>query len=284
MCVEIPHLRYVVAAAEHRSFRRAAAALNITQPTLSKRIRELEDRLGVLLFERSTGGAHVTAEGEDFVAGARRVLAELDQMETHAKAAKVGDAGRLDIGFYTSMSGPLRETVFSFKQQHEQIDVNIIEDGRSTLIPLLDRGAIDIAVVLGEPSYQGLCPSEPVVRTDHGRLSEDTSARRAQFRLLDGFERRACPDEPARSRTGDSRHPAQQVDRARGTAFYQVCEGAPQRVIQHGRRRPRHNARLRVLFHPIVAGSRFFEKYATATDRPALASSPTGGATTKVRP
>jgi DNA-binding transcriptional LysR family regulator len=154
MCVEIPHLRYVVAAAEHRSFRRAATALNITQPTLSKRIRELEDRLGVLLFERSTGGAYLTTEGEDFVAGARRVLAELDRMENHAKAAKVGDAGRLDIGFYTSMSGPLRETVFAFKQQHEQIDVNIIEDSRSTLIPLLDRGVIDIAVVLGEPSYQ----------------------------------------------------------------------------------------------------------------------------------
>ena len=45
MFVDIPHLRYVVAAADHDSFRRAAAALNITQPTLSKRIRELEDRL-----------------------------------------------------------------------------------------------------------------------------------------------------------------------------------------------------------------------------------------------
>ena len=45
MCVEVHHLRYVATAAEHRSFRRTAAALNITQPTLSKRIRELEDRL-----------------------------------------------------------------------------------------------------------------------------------------------------------------------------------------------------------------------------------------------
>jgi len=59
MCVEVPHLRYVVAAADHASFRRAAAALNITQPTLSKRIRELEAKLGVLMFERSTGGARI---------------------------------------------------------------------------------------------------------------------------------------------------------------------------------------------------------------------------------
>jgi DNA-binding transcriptional LysR family regulator len=44
--------------------------------------------------------------------------------------------------------------VFAFKQPHEHIDVNMIEDYRSALIPLLDGGAIDIAVVLGEPSYQ----------------------------------------------------------------------------------------------------------------------------------
>jgi DNA-binding transcriptional LysR family regulator len=91
MCLEVPHLRYVVAAAEHRSFRRAAAALNITQPTLSKRIRELEDRLGMLLFERSTGGAQLTASGEDLLVIAKRVLADLDGMDNYAKSTKSGD-------------------------------------------------------------------------------------------------------------------------------------------------------------------------------------------------
>jgi len=66
MCVEVRHLRYIVAAAEHRSFRRAAAALNVTQPTLSKRIRDCEERLGVLLFERSTGGAYLTPHAKTF--------------------------------------------------------------------------------------------------------------------------------------------------------------------------------------------------------------------------
>ncbi len=154
MCVEVPHLRYVVAAAEHRSFRRAAASLNITQPTLSKRIRELEDRLGILLFVRTTGGAYLTPEGEAFVASARRVLAELEGMENRAKAAKVGDAGRLQIGFYTALAGPLRDTVFSFAQQHPRVDINLIEDDRIALIPLLDRGTIDIALVLGEPAHR----------------------------------------------------------------------------------------------------------------------------------
>lgn len=153
MCVEVPHLRYVVAAADHSSFRRAAAVLNITQPTLSKRIRELEDRLGVLLFERSNGGAQLTALGEDFVESARRVLAELELMENRARAGKRGEAGRLEIGFYTSLStGALRDTIFTFAGQHAQVEVNVTEDARATLIPLLDRGVIDIVVVLGEPT------------------------------------------------------------------------------------------------------------------------------------
>ena len=154
MCVEVPHLRYVVAAANHRSFRRAAAALNITQPTLSKRIRELEGKLGVLLFERSTGGAELTPIGEEFVESARRVLAELAAMEIRANAGKHGDAGRLEIGFYTSLSaGALRDTLLTFVKQHPDVEINVVEDARALLIPLLDRGAIDVVVVLGESAY-----------------------------------------------------------------------------------------------------------------------------------
>lgn len=154
MCVEVPHLRYVVAAADHRSFRRAAATLNITQPTLSKRIRELEGKLGILLFARSTGGAGLTPIGEEFVVSARRILAELETMEIRAKAGRAGDAGRLEIGFYTSLStGALRDTLLTFVKQHPDVEINVVEDARASLIPLLDRGAIDIVVVLGEPSY-----------------------------------------------------------------------------------------------------------------------------------
>jgi DNA-binding transcriptional LysR family regulator len=75
--MEIIHLRYAVSASKYRSFRSAAAALNITQPTLSKRIRELEDQLNVRLFKRSPNGARLTADGEAFVTSANQVLADL---------------------------------------------------------------------------------------------------------------------------------------------------------------------------------------------------------------
>jgi len=155
MSVEVSHLRYVVTAADHRSFRRAAAALNITQPTLSKRIRELEVRLGVQLFERSTGGARPTALGRNFVGTARRVLSDLSFMEIQAKAGKKGDIGRLDVGHYTSLSsGPLQEAVAAFMALHPMVDLCLNVHSRTDLLSLLDRGSIDIAIMLGESTGQ----------------------------------------------------------------------------------------------------------------------------------
>lgn len=154
MCMNVPHLRYVVAAADHSSFRRAALALKITQPTLSKRIREVEDWLGIRMFERSTSGAQLTRFGQDFVASARRVLAELETMEARALAASKGYAGRLDIGFYTSLStGSLHDKILQFNSRYPGVEVNPIEESRRSLVALLERGAIDIIVTLGEPNY-----------------------------------------------------------------------------------------------------------------------------------
>lgn len=184
MSVKIPHLRYVVAAADHSSFRRAANALNITQPTLSKRIREVEDRLGVTLFERSTGGAELTPIGEEFVVSARRVLAELEVMQIRAKAGKRGDAGRLEIGFYTSLStGSLRDIVLTFVKQHPDVEVNLVQGGGPDSAARSRRHRHRRGI--GRTRPHRLCAYEPVAGTDHGRISERASACRARVRLLD---------------------------------------------------------------------------------------------------
>jgi DNA-binding transcriptional LysR family regulator len=149
------HLKYLVAAGQHRSFRRAAIALRIAQPTLSKRIRELEDSLGIILFERSTSGAHLTADGETVVARAKQLLSDLDSMQSIGKAGGLETAGRLQIGLYTSLtSGALGESLCDFARQYQGIDINVIEDDRSSLFALLERGSIDMAVVLGELRYE----------------------------------------------------------------------------------------------------------------------------------
>jgi DNA-binding transcriptional LysR family regulator len=65
--VELRDFRLAVTASQHRSLRQAAEALNIRQSTLSRRLRDIERRLGVVLFERTNGGTRLTTMGLEFI-------------------------------------------------------------------------------------------------------------------------------------------------------------------------------------------------------------------------
>ncbi|RVD68003.1 LysR family transcriptional regulator [Mesorhizobium sp. M4A.F.Ca.ET.029.04.2.1] len=72
--IELRHLRYFVSAAEYGSFRKAAAPLGTQESTISRRVRDLEDRVGASLFHRYSGGVRVTVAGERYLGHARKVL------------------------------------------------------------------------------------------------------------------------------------------------------------------------------------------------------------------
>src|SRR6185437_491508 len=110
--VDLLHLRYAVAAADHGSFRRAAEALQMRQSKLSRCIRQLEERIEMTVFERSSGGVRATQAGRDFLRMARSILEQMDTLLASAHSTGRGEAGRLAIGFYTSLSaGNLRATL-----------------------------------------------------------------------------------------------------------------------------------------------------------------------------
>jgi DNA-binding transcriptional LysR family regulator len=102
--VDLVHLRSAVAAADHGSFGRAAEARLLRQSTLSRCVRQLEERVEMIVFEQSSGGVRVTQAGRGFLRMARSILERMDTPVGSAHSTVRGEAGRLAIGFYTSLS------------------------------------------------------------------------------------------------------------------------------------------------------------------------------------
>jgi len=151
--IDLKHLRYAEVAERCGSFRKAADVLALKQSNLSRRVRHLEEQLGVALFERTNGSVRPTAAGRDFVNGVRRVLNELQIVVDGAKAVGRGEAGYLTIGFYTSLSaGNLRASIVEFGRRFPQVEISTVEGSRSRLFDGIQNGTVDIAVVTGEPA------------------------------------------------------------------------------------------------------------------------------------
>src|SRR5882672_353568 len=106
--VDLQHLRYALAAADHGSFRRAAEVLLLRQSTLSRCINQLEHSLGMIVFERSSGGVRATAAGRSFLRTARSIVEQMDSLVNSTYHVGRGEAGRLSVGFYTSISESVR--------------------------------------------------------------------------------------------------------------------------------------------------------------------------------
>ena len=153
MSIELKHLRYAEVAERCGSFRKAADLLVLKQSNLSRRVRHLEEQLGIALFERTNGGVRPTSAGRDFVNGVRRVLNELQIVVDGAKAVGRGEAGYLTIGFYTSLSaGNLRASLVEYGRRFPQVEVSTVEGSRTRLFDGIKNGTIDIAIVTGDPA------------------------------------------------------------------------------------------------------------------------------------
>jgi DNA-binding transcriptional LysR family regulator len=146
--VELRHLRYFVAVAEELSFTAAARRVHTAQQVLSTQIRQLEDTMGVQLFERSPRGVALTRAGLAFLDGARATLADLDRsiaMATHAAASV---EGTLAVGLNVAASGDTATTILArFKDAYPHVAVTLSTyDLDHPAAGLLDH-ATDVAIV-----------------------------------------------------------------------------------------------------------------------------------------
>jgi LysR family cyn operon transcriptional activator len=186
--MELRHLRYFVAVVEARGVSRAAVALRMTQPALSRQIRDLEAELGVELFDRVGRRLELTATGEDLFRRSRDILAAADAFSDRARALKAGDTGVLRVGVTThTLESVLADFLRRHRRAHPAVDVQLVEDGGLALLRRLECGEINLAVSIASEELEHrllfparlLCvmaPSHPLAgrsRLDIRRLADE---------------------------------------------------------------------------------------------------------------
>ena len=168
-------LRYVIAVAQERNFRRAAEKSFISQPALSLAIQKLEEELGVQIFERGKSEVSVTPVGVQIVEQAQRAMEELGRIREIAKQGNDQLTGTLRVGIIYSV-GPylLPDLIPALKRLAPKMPLEVEENITSNLDAMLRNGKLDVIVIalpygdsgiLTQPLYDE--PFEVVVSSDH---------------------------------------------------------------------------------------------------------------------
>ncbi|GAA4660887.1 MULTISPECIES: LysR family transcriptional regulator [Amycolatopsis] len=158
--MDLRALRYFVTVAEERHVGRAAVRLHMTQPPLSRAIRNLEKDLGVRLFDRTPKGVGLTPAGKTLYDEARALLAQADRVR-----ARVTGAGRLSVGTLADTAEQVgRSVVELFRRRHPGVTVDIHEVDLGDPTAGLRAGLVDVALTRSPFDDSGL--GTRVLRSD----------------------------------------------------------------------------------------------------------------------
>jgi DNA-binding transcriptional LysR family regulator len=143
--MELRHLRYFVAVAEQLHFRHAAELLHVAQPALSHQIRQLEEEIGVTLFERARHKVLLTPAGKAFYENAQSILKKTNEAVAEARKAENGDAGKIRIGFVsTAAITILPDAIKQLQREIPSAEIEMMELAAGEQIDGLYREHLDI--------------------------------------------------------------------------------------------------------------------------------------------
>lgn len=177
--MELRHLRYFIAVAEELHFGRAAERLHIAQPPLSHQIRQLEEEIGVRLFQRTKRRVELTAAGEVFLRESLKAMAQIEQAVGEAQRASRGEVGQLVIGFIQSAAiNVLPGILQTFRDRFPKVDIKLREATPTQvhhdliggqiqigfLRPPINHDALECESVLSEPILVALPKAHPLAR------------------------------------------------------------------------------------------------------------------------
>src|SRR5450830_384986 len=155
--IDLRQFRYFLAVSEELNFGRAALRLHISQPPLSRQIRQLEDQLGVAIFLRSKSGVALTEAGAAFLPEVRRTLLQAQKAVAVARAARGADGGQFVVGYTTVFDRSAIPDVLDRLQQRFP-NWRIATRGKHSISLVRDvkNGAMDAAFIGLHTDTQGL--------------------------------------------------------------------------------------------------------------------------------
>lgn len=168
--MHLNHLRHLVALAEHQSFRKAAEALFLTQPALSRSIQALEQELGVKLVDRDGKRNTLTAYGALVAERAKHIVFEVKELKRGVELLQAGQLGTLNVGLGPTPAAILTSPFLThMASHHPRMQVKIARGSVDLLVQALRNESIDIAAV----DRRALVPAddlaiEPAIRLRGG--------------------------------------------------------------------------------------------------------------------
>ena len=145
--MEFRHLRYFIAIAEAENVSRAASKLRVSQPSLSRQMRDLEASLGVTLFRRSPNSLSLTETGRKFLAEAKMIFDVIDQARTRITGHAISTKSHLIVGHVPILaSGMLPILLKDLKSAAPSLGVKLREESAAALIESVREFKVDVAL------------------------------------------------------------------------------------------------------------------------------------------
>lgn len=144
--MDLRQLQFLAALAREKHFTRAAAACNISQPTLSAAIRQLEEELGVTIVERGHRFVGFTAEGLSVLEHARRILVDCDALVQDLDAMRGGMTGRLRIGVIPTALPVVSHLAHAFRARHPAVTIAVLSMTSSEIQRRIDDFEIEAGI------------------------------------------------------------------------------------------------------------------------------------------
>jgi len=192
--MDMRQLKYFLAIAQEGQITRAAKLLNMEQPPLSRQLKQMEDELGVKLFDRSNMRLKLTSAGELLREKAEALLLQFDETMREIREMEESVRGVLSIGAVVSCISLLPKPIRQFREKYPQVTYKISEGDHYYLGEQLEKRAIELVVARlpfeaqTELHYEVLpLPSDPFVTVIPGAWASYANARSISMKELASF-------------------------------------------------------------------------------------------------